>query len=234
MASQNQLVRESPTAGTAGCCLCRGHCVTASARYSMSQNLHPAPLEAGRGGCCTLAGSGSRQRLLCCIIFFQFKGSKFAVGESGQQSEVTGLNSGCKEDGKVELGWGGSGFHMKVVSDLDSEQGIPPTHRCVQRWQMTTAEVCGAQLKRAAWRFFPSCLFLFFPPKSGDSKPGIRRGFSIPSFSHSSSAKTCSQVVFQPLYLGSCSYPWGRSLVPAPTRQLRDGHGVCLMCPQSS
>ena len=52
---------------------------------------------------------------------------------------------------------------MKVVSDLDLEWGIPPTHRCVQRWQMTTAEMCGAQLKRVEWRVFLSCLFSFFP-----------------------------------------------------------------------
>lgn len=107
----------------------------------------------------TLTGTGSRHHLLCCIIFFQFKGSKFAVDESGQQSEVTGLNSGCREDGKVEVGWGGSDFHMKVVSDLDSEWEIPPTHRCVQRWQMTTAEMCGAQLKRAAVFSFLSLSF---------------------------------------------------------------------------
>lgn len=200
----------------------------------MSQNLSPAPLEAGCGGCCTLTGTGSRQRLLSCIIFFQFKGSKFAVGESSQQSEVTGLNSGCKEDGKVEVGWRGSDFCMKVVSDLDSEWEIPPTHRCVQRWQMTTAEMCRAQLKRAAWRFFLSCLCLLFSPKSGNSKPGIHRCLNLPSFPHSSSSKACSLVVSQPLYPRSCSCPWGRCLVTAPIRQLRGGHGVCLMCPQSS
>lgn len=121
MASQNQLVRESPTAVTAGCCLCMRHCVHASARYSMSQNLHPAPLEAGvRWLSLHPCWIGLQTRLLCCIISFNSKVQVCCGEVSGQQSEVTGLNSGCKEDGKVEVGCGESGFHMKL-SDLDSE-----------------------------------------------------------------------------------------------------------------
>lgn len=175
MASQNQLVWSLQGAASAA------GTVSPPAPV-MSQNLRPAPLEAGCGGCCTLAGTGSRQRLLCCIIFFRFKGSKFAVGESGQQSEVTGLNSGCKEDGKVEVGWGGSGFHMKVVSDLDLEWGIPPTHRCVQRWQMTTAEMCGAQLKSRMEGFSFLSLFFFSFPRAGTVSLGSTDASAFPRF----------------------------------------------------
>lgn len=90
--------------------------------------------------------------------------------------------------------------------------------------------------QKSSMEVFSFLSLSFFPSqKRGQVSLGSAGCFSIPlSFSHSSSAKTYSQVVSLPLYLGSCSCPWGRSLVPVPTWQLRDGHGVCLMCPRAA
>lgn len=174
----------------------------------MSQN--PALPEGGRGGSCTLAGRGSRQCWLCCVISFQCKGSKFHAGESGQQNEVTGLSFGPKEAGKALAAGGGVCFwlpYRELVPNQDPEWGVPQTHRCVRRRQTTAAEVCRAQFQRAVRRSFSSLSLPFSLPRVGQSA-GSHRCLSFSSFPRSSSTKTCSQAP---------SLPWKPLIPTLPT-----------------